>query len=62
MKEEKEKDRISEIFESEEMITQALARGVHEALLRHKQAGNPIVVWREGKIVWIKAEEISDSL
>ncbi len=32
--------------------------GVQEALMRHKQAGNPIVVWRDGKIVWLKPEEI----
>lgn len=56
-----ENDRISELFENKEIITQALARGVHEALLKHKQAGNPVAVWREGKIVWIKPEEIHEA-
>jgi len=24
-----------------------------------KQAGNPVVVWRDGKMVWLKPEEIT---
>jgi hypothetical protein len=40
------------------LIQQALARGVREALLRHKQAGNPITVWRDGQVVWIAPEDI----
>jgi hypothetical protein len=59
--EEKVRDSISEIFEDKEKISQALAKGVHEALLRHKQAGNPVVTWRDGKIVWLKPEEIIEA-
>ncbi|MEW6108985.1 MAG: hypothetical protein AB1632_07465 [Nitrospirota bacterium] len=55
---EKYKDRISEVFADPEKVTKALARGVQEALLKHKQAGNPIVVLHDGKIVWLKPEEI----
>lgn len=55
----KHKDKIAEAFADPERITQALAQGVRDALLKHKQAGNPIVVWRKGKIVWIKPEEIA---
>jgi hypothetical protein len=29
-----------------------------KTLDRHKRLGNPIVVWRDGKVVWIPAEEI----
>jgi hypothetical protein len=29
-----------------------------QMLDRHKRLGNPIVVWRDGKVVWIPAEEI----
>lgn len=56
-----ENDRISELFANKEIITQALARGVQEALLKHKQAGNLVAVWRDGKIAWIKPEEIQDA-
>lgn len=53
------KGKISEVFSDPEQITSALVHGVREALLKHKQAGNPIVVWRNGKTVWRKLEEIS---
>ncbi|MBI5195902.1 MAG: hypothetical protein HZA10_06240 [Nitrospirae bacterium] len=55
---EKHKDRIAEAFADPDKITKALTRGVRDALLKHKQAGNPVVVWRNGKIVWLKPEEI----
>lgn len=57
-KKEKHKDRITEALADKEKITQALAKGVYDALLRHKQAGNPVVVWQNGKMVWLKPEEI----
>ncbi|MFA6054743.1 MAG: hypothetical protein WC769_05140 [Thermodesulfovibrionales bacterium] len=57
-KREKYKDRITEAIADKDKITQALTRGVHDALLKHKQAGNPVVVWHDGKMVWLKPEEI----
>ena len=58
MKKKSEKS-IDEIFKEGSLIDNALKKAVQEALVRHKQAGNPIVVWRDGKIVWIKPEEIA---
>jgi hypothetical protein len=52
------RDKIDEALADRERITQALADGVREALKKHKQAGNPVVVWRDGKMVWLKPEEI----
>lgn len=49
---------IDEIFAEGTLIDRALKRAVQEALLRHKQAGNPVVAWRAGKAVWIPPEEI----
>jgi hypothetical protein len=40
------------------LVEEALALAVREALQRHKQAGNPIAVWRDGRVVWIEPEEI----
>lgn len=40
------------------LIKQALALAVRDALVRHKQAGNPIVAWRDGRLVWIAPEDI----
>jgi len=31
---------------------------IREALKKHKQAGHPIVVCENGKVVWIPADEI----
>lgn len=57
MKKKAEKS-IDEIFKEGTLIDNALKEAVQEALVRHKQAGNPIVVWRDGKIVWLKSDEI----
>lgn len=39
-------------------ILQALSEAVREALMRHKQAGNPVAVWRNGRVKWVKPEDI----
>ncbi len=57
MKKKSEKS-IDEIFRDGSLIDKALKKAVQEALALHKQTGNPIVVWRDGKIVWLKPEEI----
>ncbi|MDP2683376.1 MAG: hypothetical protein Q8P28_11395 [Deltaproteobacteria bacterium] len=49
---------IDEIFKAGVPIDKALKKAVQVALLHHKQAGNPIVIWRNGKIIWLKPEEI----
>lgn len=41
-----------------EEINRAYERAVREALLKHKQAGNPVVVEREGKLVILQPQEI----
>jgi hypothetical protein len=40
------------------LILREMRRAVREALLRHKRLGNPVAVWRDGKVVWIPPEEI----
>jgi hypothetical protein len=39
-----------------------MRQAVREALLRHKRLGNPIAVWREGRVVWLAPEEIPEEL
>ena len=58
MDKKKNSDKITEAFENPETITRALVDGVRKALLQHKQAGRPIVVWRDGKAVWLESKEI----
>lgn len=57
MKAKKPKD-MAAIFREGTLIKKALAAGVREALRRHKQAGCPIVVWRNGRTVWVPADKI----
>lgn len=39
-------------------ISKACERAVREALLKHKQAGNPVAVSRDGKVVILQPDEI----
>ena len=41
-----------------ERIQNALAAAVRDALLRHKRDGNPVAIWRDGKVVWIDPRDI----
>ena len=49
---------IEEIFRDHKRVMAAMDRGVQRALWRHKQLGQSIVVWRDGRVVEIPAEEI----
>ncbi|MFW6157734.1 MAG: hypothetical protein ACOC8E_00080 [Planctomycetota bacterium] len=49
---------VSAIMEEGTQVDAALRKGVRDALVRHVQAGAPVVEWRDGKCVWIGPEEI----
>lgn len=53
-------DPIDRAFAEGTPIDEAIAEAVREARQRHKLAGNPVVEWRDGKIVWVPPEEIED--
>ena len=42
-------------------IERALRAAVRDALERHKRDGDPVAVWREGRVVWLQPEEIPSS-
>lgn len=42
-----------------ESVQATAQRAVKDALLSHKRAGVPIVVWKDGKVVIVPAEQIS---
>ncbi|MGH7856443.1 MAG: hypothetical protein ACREQY_03865 [Candidatus Binatia bacterium] len=54
----KRRPSIDEIMEDGILVDDALRRAAREALLRHKRAGVPIAVWRNGKVVEIPAAQI----
>jgi len=39
-------------------ILEQMGLAVREALLQHKRAGNPIAVWRKGRVEIIQPEDI----
>ena len=49
---------ISALFRDGRVIDAALRRAVRRALLEHKRRGEPIVVWQDGRVVTLKAEDI----
>lgn len=58
MKTKSQKD-ISRIFlEDRRLIDEALKQGVRDAMLRHKEAGLPVVIYRDGKTVWVMPQDL----
>jgi hypothetical protein len=49
-------DRI--MLEDRGLILKALQKGIDEAMIRHKRVGLPIVIERNGKIVWVMPEDL----
>ncbi len=49
---------VYDILADEKAISRALGEAVRHAMLFHKQIGNPVCVWRNGRIVWVKPEEV----
>ena len=45
-------------FDDIERIVAEAQLAVREALARHRRAGNPVAVWRSGRVEWIPPEEI----
>ena len=43
-----------------ERIERALRAAIQDALLRHKRDGDPVAVWRGGRVVWLPPEQIPD--
>ena len=49
---------IADILNDSDKMTKIIQTGVNHALLQHKRMGNPICECRNGKVVWIRHEEI----
>lgn len=39
-------------------IIYEMRQAVREALLDHRRAGNPVAVWRDGRVQWVQPEDI----
>jgi hypothetical protein len=58
MKTQLRKDITRIIREDKQAVDDALAKGVRDAMLRHKKDGNRVVVERNGKIEKVKPEDL----
>jgi hypothetical protein len=58
MKTEAQKDVNRILREDRRVVDEALKRGVRKAMLRHKKEGLPVVIDRDGQIVWVKPEDL----
>lgn len=51
-------DKISQIMNDPEKVRAIIQSGINAALLKHKQAGNPVCSLKNGKVVWIPPDKI----
>lgn len=51
----KHSQNIDELFKAGKPIDDAINKATREAVKRHHQAQQPVVVWQDGKIVWLPA-------
>ena len=49
---------ISELIAARTPVDEAMARGIRQAMLRHKRLGESVVGWRDGRPVLIPPEQI----
>lgn len=54
----KRKPDIAALFRDGRVIDAAIRRAARAALLDHKRTGDPIVVWQDGRVVTLRAEDI----
>ena len=58
MKTEAQKDVDRILRENRRVVEEALKRGVRRAMLRHRNEGSLVVIERDGKIEWLKPEDL----
>ncbi len=45
-------------FTNSQEVLRLTQQAVRAAVMEHKRVGNPIAIWRDGRVVWVPAEEI----
>ncbi|HXV28331.1 MAG TPA: hypothetical protein VD913_05125 [bacterium] len=51
-------DEKKELFALAKLAEQALKEAVHETIQDHERTGDPIVIWRNGKVVHIHPSKL----
>jgi hypothetical protein len=58
MKPQKNEDKISTIMNDSEMVRKIIQSEINDALLKHKQAGNPVCGLKNGEVFWVEPQDI----
>jgi hypothetical protein len=58
MKPQDKEDKISQIMNDPDKVRDIIQSGINAALLKHKQAGNPVCGWKNGEVFWVQPENI----
>ncbi len=58
MKLQNNEDKITRIMNDPEQVRSIIQSGINDALLKHKQAGNPVCGLKNGKVFWVEPENI----
>ena len=49
---------VKELFEDGRAIDNALREAARDARGLHKALGNPMVTWKDGRVVWVQPEDV----
>jgi hypothetical protein len=49
---------IGRLIREGTLVDEAIRKATRDALLNHKRLGDPVVGWKDGKVVWIPADQI----
>jgi hypothetical protein len=52
------REQLAQLRAEVAVIEDAMRLAARDALLAHKRAGLPVVIWQDGKAVWVPAEQI----
>ena len=58
MKKTESEREYAEFLAEVEAVEAAVQQAVKDALRLHKQAGNPVAEWKDGRVVWVPADQI----
>lgn len=51
---------LEQILADKTRVEAAMRTAIQKALTLHKKAHNPIAVWRDGGVVWLRPEDIPE--
>ncbi len=49
---------VGEVFVEGTPIDDALNQAAQDAVQKHREAGQPLAIWKNGKTAWVRPEEV----